>query len=251
MRHGMSAILDWLARNKEWVFSGFGVAVALTVWQIYVKFFGSKPAPPPIIVAPNINFSQQVALPSIPEKATSLPSDIKPKHGPQLYSLPPRICSVEDHEGGVREGGDTLYPRAVVATFRMKTPPSDDDEANITARLTYRTVDDLGFRQVSKEIHRVNYGMWLNEDFNFVSMGIADTKEVLLLVNHDGMCVALQDNRRSVARRDPASVFQFPSDLESMFVDVTLLDDMYGPIITYTYELKINPLRVFQIIRGG
>ena len=133
----------------------------------------------------------------------------------------------------------------------MRTPPSDDDEANITARLTYRTVSDVGFRQVSREIHRVNYGMRLHEDFNFVNVGIADTKEVLLLLQTNGVCVALQDNRRSVARNDPASAFQFPSDLESMYVDVTLVDEVCDPIITYTYELKTKPLAVAEVIRGG
>jgi hypothetical protein len=246
----MSAFLDWLARNKEWVFSGVGVAVVLAVWQIVSKVFASK-STPPLMVLPNINVSQQVTLPSVPEKAPSLPSDIRPKRGPELFSLRPRICTVEEHQGGVREGGDSFYPRAVVATFRMKALPSDDDEANVTARLTYRTVTDLGFRQVSTEIHRVNYAMWLNEDFNSVNIGIADTKEVLLLASKDGTCVALQDNRRSVAQSDPASVFEFPSTLESMLVDVTLVDEVRGPIITYTYELKSNPLAVAEIIRGG
>jgi hypothetical protein len=82
-------------------------------------------------------------------------------------------------------------------------------------------------------------------------MGIADTKEVLLLVSKDGVWVALQDNRKSVARRDPASIFEFPRDLESVYVDVTLVDEVFGPIITYAYELKNNPLGVFEIIRGG
>lgn len=245
----MSVFLEWLARNKEWVFSGVGVAIALAAWQIFSRLFRSKPTPSaPITVSPNINLSQRFTLPGS-EKASQ--SDVKPKRGPELFSLRPRICSVEEHEGGVREGGDSFYPRAVVATFRMKSPPSDDDEANITARLTYRTVADLGFHQVSNEIHRVNYAMWLDEDFNFANMGIADTKEVVLLVNLDGVCVALQDNRQSVARRDRASLFQFPADLESMNVDVTLVDEVFGPIITYTYELKTNPLAVAEIIRGG
>jgi hypothetical protein len=183
--------------------------------------------------------------------AAAATGEIKPKRGPELFSLRPRICSVEEYQGGVREGGDSFYPRAIVATFRMKTPASDDDEANITARLTYRTVTDLSFRQVSNEIHRVNYAMWLNEDFNSVNMGIVDTKEVLLLVSKDGRCVALQDNRRSVARNDPTSVFEFSSTLESMLVDVTLVDEVHGPIITYTYELKTKPLAVAEIIRGG
>jgi hypothetical protein len=134
----------------------------------------------------------------------------------------------------------------------MKTPASDDDEANITARLDYRTVTDLGFRQVPNDIHRVNYGMWLNEDFNFVNMGIADTKEVVLLVaGSDGVFVALQDNRQGITRRDPTSVFQFPANLESMLVDVTLVDENHGPIIKYTYKLRTNPLAVAEIIRGG
>jgi hypothetical protein len=27
--------------------------------------------------------------------------------------------------------------------------------------------------------------------------------------------------------------------------------EVFGPVITYTYELKTNPLGVFEIIRGG
>jgi hypothetical protein len=33
----MNSILDWVFNNKEWVFSGVGVAIAAALWPIFFK----------------------------------------------------------------------------------------------------------------------------------------------------------------------------------------------------------------------
>jgi hypothetical protein len=108
---------------------------------------------------------------------------------------------------------------------------------------------DIGLREIQKEIHRVNYGTWLDEDFNSAEMALTDTKELILLVKEDERCVAVQDNRHSVSKRDPPSFYEFIATLNAFYVDVTLVHDRYGALISYTYEIETNPLVVREIIR--
>ena len=169
---------------------------------------------------------------------------------PHLYTLHPRICSITDREGGgFKESGDSLRTRAVVATFRMAKPSADGRSTHITARLSYRITTEIGVREISTEIHRVNYGAWLDEDFNSTEMTLTDTKELILLVKENETCVAVQDNRHSVSKRDSPSFHQFVASLSEFYVDVMLVHDKYGVLISYTYLLETNPLAVREIMR--
>jgi hypothetical protein len=47
------------------------------------------------------------------------------------------------------------------------------------------------------------------------------------------------------------TTFQFGTTLDSIHVDVTLVDERFGALITYTYKIHTKPLVVEEIIRGG
>jgi hypothetical protein len=147
---------------------------------------------------------------------------------PKIYTLHPRLCGL-GHNGDKFTENGSLSDRGVIATFRMAKPPANKLYAHITARISYRTTQrDIMIRETSKEIHRVNYGTWLDEDYNFVEV---------------------QDNRHSLSKYNPSTFFDFPQDLKDIYADVTLVHDEYGILISYTYQIVMNPLAVHEIIR--
>ncbi len=252
---------NWLAQNKEWVFSGVGLTViAVGCWlvkRIFTRTFTASPTnnvtqAPVINVAPLFNLPHTTSeKPKIESSAASTARpDVEGQDGrPVLRSLPPRISFVTESEYGYGfiEGGDSL--RAVIATFRMYKPSADPRGTQVIARLSYRTKFDFGIRETLEEVHRVNQGMWLDEGFNSIEFTLTDTKELILAVEGESKCLAIQDNRHSVSKFKQPSVYEFGKDVDAFSVDVTLVDEFYGAIITYTYEVEINPLKVHEIIR--
>jgi hypothetical protein len=65
-----------------------------------------------------------------------------------------------------------------------------------------------------------------------------------LSLEGEGICVAIQDNRHSVTKSKQPLVYEFNKQVDAFFVDVTLVDEFYGAIITYTYKIETGPLRV-------
>jgi hypothetical protein len=265
---------DWIVQNKQWVFSGAGVSIIAAVLWFLSKLFRPEPKTPaptsasnsvvqaPVIsVAPVFHSSYPAESPQVTKPdaqiAPTLPARRTPPEeddpGPKLYSLPPRIVGVSEkdvEEGtGILEGGEAL--RAVVATFRMKKPSTDGHATYVTARLSYRTTENIIGREISREIHRVNYGTWVEEEFNFVEMTLTDTKELVLVLQAtgDAQCVAVQDNRHSTTKYNGLAFHKLEPHADSFFVDVTLVDANYGPVITYTYKIEVDPLKVHEIIR--
>jgi hypothetical protein len=257
---------NWLALNKQWVFSGVGLTVLAVGWWIVKWIFKGRHATrhvaasptnsvtqaPVITVAPIIHLSP-TASEKLKNESTADLTASTAKEGqegvPVLRSLPPRICFVTEREDGdgFTEGGNSL--RAVVATFRMYKPSTDPRGTQVTARLSYRTKSDFGIRESWEEVYRVNYGMWIDEGFNSIEFTLTDTKELILAVEGDGKCIAIQDNRHSLTKFKQPSVHVFRKEVDAFFVDVTLVDEFYGAVITYTYKIETSPLRVHEIIR--
>src|SRR5258708_22429111 len=252
---------NWLAQNKEWVFSGVGLTVlAVGCWlvkRIFTRTSARSPInsvtqAPVINVAPVFNLPQTTTERPMNESsaAPTARPDVEGQDGrPVLRSLPPRICFVTESEDGYGfiEGGDSL--RAVIATFRMYKPSVDPRGTQVIARLSYRTKSDFGIRETLEEVNRVNQGMWVDEGFNSIEFTLTDTKELILAVEGEGKCIAIQDNRHSVSKFKQPSVYEFGKGVEEFYVDVTLVDEFCGAIITYTYKIEIKPLKVSEIIR--
>jgi hypothetical protein len=267
----------WIVANRQWVFSGAGISILAAAWWSLRKMglLGSNTAAPvqtntnSVIQSPVIHINlPQPSLPAEPKieplEIETLPvltgvPDTKPEEEPdlrpQIYSLTPRITYVSENDdpeegnGGIIEGGNSL--RAVVATFRMKKPSPDGNDTYLTARLSYRTRENIIIRDIEKEIHRVNYGTWLGEEYNHVKMRITDTKELVLTLQADGsdVCLAVQDNRSSATKYNGLAFHKLEPNADSFFVGVTLVDANHGPVITYTYKIDVDPLRVHEIIR--
>ena len=215
---------------------------------------------PTISVAPVINVSHPAPpLQELrPEAAPTPKEEIDPR--PRLYTLPPRIINVtlkdvgeddgglDGEETGVFEGGDGVL-KAVVATFRMKQPAADRHTTHLTARLSYRVVENIYIREIPREIHRVDYGTWLGEEFNFVEMTLTDTKELVLVLHAGGYFLAVQDNRHSRNKYKEFTPQKLEPNTDSFFVDVSVIDSSHGFVTSYTYKIDIDPLKVHEIIR--
>jgi hypothetical protein len=93
----------------------------------------------------------------------------------------------------------------------------------------------------------VNHATWIDEDLNSVTFTLTNTKELILVMGADEAFVAVQDNRHSLSKQKEP--FYFALDVDECFVDVTLVDEIYGPLITYTYKIRTKPLKVDEIIR--
>jgi len=131
----------------------------------------------------------------------------------------------------------------------MYKPSADPRGTHVIARLSYRTKSDFGIRETLEEVYRANQGMWLDENFNSVEFTLTDTKELILTVEGEGKCIAIQDNRHSASKFKQPSVYELNRAVDEFFVDVTLVDEFYGAIITYTYKIEIKPLKVSEILR--
>lgn len=259
----MGDLWNWLIQNKQWVFSGAGLTVlGLAVWLLRKLLSPRRQtsAAPPITqaatinVSPTFNLSEGTTLIPIAQRSqlgVAAAKEENEDRRPKLYTLPPRICPISTPEDGMGfiESYETSPFKAVLAVFRMRKPSADSHDTQVVAQLSYRTVTDDGLREISKEIRRVNYGMWIHEDFNSVEMTLTDTKELVLVVQGEGHCAAIQDNRHSVSKRSEPTVYVFDSDLHEFYVDVTLVDDHHGSLVTYTYKVETDPLRVHEIIR--
>ncbi len=266
-------MLNWIVQNKQWFFSGAGIAILGGLWWLFQKLFYTEPnisaavtnnnsivQSPTISVAPVINVSHPAPPPQElkPEIAPTSKEEIDPR--PKLYTIPPRIINVtlkdvgeddsslDEEDAGIFEGGDGVL-RAVVATFRMKQPAADRHTTYLTARLSYRVVENIYIREIPREIHRVDYGAWLGEEFNFVEMTLTDTKELVLLLHAGGQFLALQDNRHSRNKYKEFTPQKLEPNMDSFFVDVSVIDSNHGFVSSYTYKIDLDPFKVHEIIR--
>jgi hypothetical protein len=273
----------WISHNKEWLFSGAGLLAVTGISKLLTRKPVSAPpttdlpsvstqavsvAPvqtvmqsPVINVSPSFNISTESAHHKGKAKrgSSGIPgvspaNEVNEDPRPRLYSLTPRITRVSEKredagEGeayGLIEGGDVL--QAVVATFRMRKPPEDGQDVYVTARLSYKTVEEIAGREIKTEVRRINYATWLEEDFNSVEMTLSDTKELVLLLSAGGKYIAVQDNRHSLERYKPLSLHELTFVYDGIYIDVTLVDRNHGNLILYTYKVEPDPLKVHEII---
>src|ERR1700689_2472760 len=127
-------MLDWIVQNKQWIFSGAGIAILGGLWWVFKKLFHAEPKvsaaaannnsviqSPTINVAPVINVLHRAPPPREPKpEAAPTPNKEEIDARPKLYTLPPRIINVtfknvgEDDAGldvdetGILEGRDSV-----------------------------------------------------------------------------------------------------------------------------------------------
>ena len=225
---------NWLAKNKEWLFSGVGVTALVGAWWFFRKLLISRsdplPAPvnqvtqtPTITVSPIFNLSQELRSPE------------EPKQEPPAVMPAPAVVRANLKEEATKIGkiylqGDiwTLAPgvQSKEAPFRgllMDVANVPTQSWNIKA-VTVKAVLKIQSRSYSPL-------PWLEEYTNTVRLEPAARKTIVLAVGHDRamgswhFVLNHRDNYNSVAnpsRMDWTNMAPIPSDLplEVLLVDV-------------------------------
>jgi len=111
--------------------------------------------------------------------------------------------------------------------------------AVLSARIEYFDLTD-------ETLHRVNYGAWVGEAFNFAEIDICDTQELVLALRHsDGYLLAIQDNRHSTEKFGGAVTKEIREDC---YADVTIVDEESATRAQYSFRLTQEPFGVVQAV---
>jgi len=123
---------------------------------------------------------------------------------------------------------------ALVAPFRILLDGAEKREITATARIDY--ADEKG------ETTPVDYGTWLGEDFNFVTISPTDTKSLILGLFDKRTLLIVQDHRHSVSKSYGVSNLEVTGPLE---VHVTLVDFDKGTLLgDYWYQMTHNSITI-------
>ena len=224
----------WLTQNRHWMFPGIGVLGLVVLWWSFRRLSGISSGSSEFRSSQSETSANPAGMPVIAKVEK-----------PKTYSLDPRICYVREGEsGGLTEGGDSV--KAALAAFRM-TNSSAERDTRITAHLLFYSTATTGDEEISTEIGRVNYGLWIDENLNSARFDTGDTKELMLVMGEGGQFVAVQDNRHESNNLGAPSYWELEPD--TFFIDVTLADEVYGALATYTYKVIKEPLKITRIIR--
>jgi len=137
---------------------------------------------------------QTASVPNRPEPLQTVPA---------LTRIRPRIGMIrQDYD----EHGETFldatgYTGALLgalAPFRINPEAGIKQDLYLSARTNYVRDNSI--------IHRVDYAMWVGEDFNSATVGLRDTRELILAIQHEKSFLAPQDNRHSVSKSQEMTV---------------------------------------------
>ena len=111
---------------------------------------------------------------------------------PNIIVLPPRVCVVRQaqnrHEETLIETDEHGFSVAVVSFRIAPTLRHPARDAVLSARIDYVGLD-------GRLIHKVGYGQWLDEDFNWAEISVRDTRELVLAIRDP-------DGRRATLNTD-------------------------------------------------
>jgi hypothetical protein len=225
---------NWLAHNKEWLFSGVGVSALVAAWWFFRKSLSSKrdslPTPtnqvaqtPTITVSPTFNLSREL---SGSEAQKQRPTAVAPAPVVTRANLKVEATKV----GKIYLQGDIWTLAPGVQTKESPFRGLVMDIANVpTQSWNIKTVTV----KAALTIQSRSYSPlpWLEEYTNAVRLEPAARKSIVLAVGHDSrrgswhLVLNHRDNRNSIAdpsRMDWTNMAPFPSDLplEILLVDV-------------------------------
>jgi hypothetical protein len=238
-------MLDWIVKNKEWIFSGVGVAVLGVTAQILKlrkRSTDDRPVQklsiaqaPTITQAPVLNITNQVTSP-----AASKPIPVaSPKPQAPIFGLNP-IVVVRDIQFIDPELSDDGTAKVCIARFRLRGDQQGSMQDRFEASLDY--IEHLSASGMPYE-HRaghINRAQWLPQKNG--------DHELLLVVERNYLLYAVNAVEQSSYRDRLAEL-----DLKSTrpFVTVTLTELTNGQKwqtkFQVTYDLDLHTLAVREI----
>ena len=160
---------------------------------------------------------------------------------PLLVALPPRLAYLHMQEnGGFTEFNGRGNPAdvfvAALATFR-NTPRSKGHDPHIesmSAHLVYESMRGA-------EVARVNHGMWVDEDYNSVSMNVGQTRELILVVwNQQKSALAVEDRREGADKYLELVARDLPSRSELVAKVELFVEDENGKQSYRNFKFRLK-----------
>jgi len=101
-----------------------------------------------------------------------------------------------------------------------------------------------------KDLRYVNNGVFLGADFNSIEMMMAVTGELVIAIDSMGVWHAAQDNRHGVDDNRGIKLDRLDGlEKHEFFADVSLVNERYGILGKWTYEVK--PPNVVEVNWSG
>ena len=189
----------WLTENKEWVFSGIGVAVLGSLWWVFKKL-GSRqehsPSTNTVTQSPSINVSPTIHLShSQPPEPPKQPRPDIPRSQPNLICLGAQTIRVHFSNNQGRQffyetaDQDAFY--AVIACLRNEPSRDARRAEQVRVNMIYRDNDG---NEIGTGIPRAS---WLGDNADMMDFHVGDRHCMLLVVREpEGTLSNLEKERR-------------------------------------------------------
>jgi hypothetical protein len=174
---------DWLNQNKQWIFSGIGVAVLGSIWWMWKRFLRREPSPSPtnsVTQSPSITVSPTIHVthPKPPELPKPQPRPVVPKPGPNFICLGPETIRArffdDTHEQYFYLSPDETGTFILVVGFRNE--PKGVWVENVRVNVVYRDSDG---KEIGTGIARAS---WLGDHMDMKDFHVGDSHSAVMVV---------------------------------------------------------------------
>jgi hypothetical protein len=179
---------DWLNQNKQWVFSGIGVAALGPIWWMWKRFLRREPATSPgntVTQTPNLTQSPTINI-NVPQPHTSQPPE-QPRPAAIPRSRPNLICvgpeRIRVHYFNNDKGEEYFYQTvdengldALVAWFRNEPGTSARGIQHVRVNIIYRDQDG---KEIGAGLPRAS---WLGDNADTMDFHVGDSHAIIMVL---------------------------------------------------------------------
>jgi hypothetical protein len=249
---------EWLTQNKQWVFSGAGIAAFGALWWFVTKFLSNReatqaPAPatttqaPSTTIAPVITMNPTINIPVEP-RAPEPPKQIVPS-APTAPKPRPNLCVEGIKMGRISLEGDIWTLREPIRSHIRPNRALLADVSNVptdsahTAKAAIRAAIRMGQQRTYSPLP------WLEEYSNKVYLGTGERKTVVVAVGEDsqtGAWTFVLNHRSdystpaSPSAMDWTNLCPIPSDLPFEIVMIDMSSEAILTKFVYRWTFDTN-----------
>jgi hypothetical protein len=248
----MKDIITWLENNKEWVFSGIGVAALGLFGMIFkprstAKALTQLPSvaqSPSVSQAPVVNITTNVDAGSKPPEPTATPEATNPTKANQAPFFALNPLAVARDLVIVTGASNDEAVEVCVARFKMHDGMTDWIPIRFEASIDYvERLSASGFPYEHRAGH-INQARWLTSS--------NDVHELILIAKRYSIpyAVTAVDDEESFRCGD-GSLVQLDLVSSCLFATVTLIDITSGQKWEAEYEIAFNPGGALAVRQTG
>jgi hypothetical protein len=249
---------DWIVQNKQWVFSGGGIAAFGVLWWIINKFWPKHEAAAPvttispviaqapsiapsIVMNPTINIDSRPPEPKVAASPAPLATTV-PKPQPNLRVEPIK-------RGKIYLVGETWSFRPTSTSEAFRGVLADISNAPIdeayTAKAAIRALINI---EIGGRLHTYSPLPWLDDFTNLVYLETGARKTVVLAVGKIapmGVWTFVLNHRRDYATGTPMDWTNQCPILSDLPFELVMIDMNSGAILAkfkylWTFDVELN-----------